>query len=99
MVTIIRDLCARFDAGLKNGAQEVKEDQVSSGGVGDMVGVVEIQAAKGVKGQNGNMVEETRTGENVGNEDVGEIDGLAKVEEIGQMAVKEVNGVEGGRNC
>ena len=96
MVAIIKDFCARFDAGPKDGAQAVEKGQVSSGGLGDMAGIMEVQVAEEEKGQNGDVVEETRTGENVGDEDVKEVDGLVEVKEVGQMAVKEVSGVEGG---
>ena len=97
VVTVIRDLRARFDAGLKDGAQVAEEGQVSSGGLGAMAGVAEVQAAEGEKGQNVDVVEETGTGENVVDEDVGEVEGLAEVKEVGQMVVKEVSGVEGGK--
>ena len=47
VVAVLRDVCARFEVGPNDGDQVVEEAQVSSGGVGGVTEVAEVQATKG----------------------------------------------------
>jgi hypothetical protein len=86
VVAVIRDVLARFEARLNDGAQAVEDAQASSGGVGDAREMAEVQVADGEKVMDVDVVEETGTGESVTEVAVQGVEGppeVVKVELVG----------------
>ena len=91
VVVVLRDFCVRFEVGLNDGDQAVKEAWVSSG-VGGVTEVAEVQATKGEQGMDVDVAKETGTGEIATEVAVQGVEGPAGVEEVGLKVAKEVSG-------
>ena len=92
VVVVLRDVCARFEVGPNDGDQAVEKAWVSSGGVGGVTEVAEVQATKGEQGMDVDIAKETGTGEIATKVAVQGVEGPAGVKEAGLTVAKEVSG-------
>ena len=92
VVVVLRDVCARCEVGPNDGDQVVEEAWVSSGGVGGVTEVAEVQATEGEQGMDVDVAKETGTGEIATEVAVQGVEGPAGVEEAGLMVAKAVSG-------